>query len=73
MTAWTWALKPVRRLDSLSRKRTISRSSRISGGAIHASARRPRRNKSARSRASRSSFHPAMSPVVAVRVGEVDE
>ena len=51
-----WALRPVRRLDNFIRKRTISRSSRVSGGAIHASARRPRRNRSARSRASRSSF-----------------
>ena len=41
---------------SLLRYLVISRSSRISGGAIHASASRPIRSRSARSRASSSSF-----------------
>jgi hypothetical protein len=75
--AWTWALRPVRTWESLIRKRIISRSSRVLGGAIQASARRPRRKRSARSRASRSSFFTRrwpqpMAPVVAVRIGQMD-
>ena len=41
---------------SLARCRTSSRSSRVAGGAIHASGSRPIRSRSARSAASRSSF-----------------
>ena len=49
-------LQLVRMCTSLQRYLVISRSSRISGGAIHASASRPIRSRSARSRASSSSF-----------------
>ena len=55
-TPWTWSLQLVRICTSLQRYLVISLSSRISGGAIHASASRPIRSRSARSRASSSSF-----------------
>ena len=55
-TAWIWALQLLRIPTSLARCRTSSRSSRVAGGAIHASGSRPIRSRSARSRASRSSF-----------------
>ena len=55
--AWgTWAFNPERSATSLAGQRTSSRSSRTSGGAIHASGRRFMRNRSARSEASRASF-----------------
>ena len=55
-TAWTSALQCERSPTSFARCRTSSRSSRVTGGAIHASGSRPIRNRSARSAASRSSF-----------------
>ena len=55
-TPWTWSLQLVRSCTSLPRYLVISRSSRISAGAIHASGSRPIRSRSARSRASSSSF-----------------
>jgi hypothetical protein len=59
-TAWTSALQSAlqcaRNATSLARCRTTSRNSRTAGGAIHASANLPIRNRSARSAASRSSF-----------------
>ena len=55
-TACTLAFNPERNATSLARCRTNSRSSRVAGGAIHASGRRPIRSRSARSAASRSSF-----------------
>ena len=47
---------PERSATSLARCRTSSRSSRVAGGAIHASGSRPIRSRSARSAASRTSF-----------------
>src|SRR6478735_8430735 len=55
-TAWIWALQLLRIPTSLARCRTSSRSSRVAGGAIHASGNLPIRSRSARSRASLSSF-----------------
>src|SRR4051812_38114101 len=55
-TAWTPALQWLRRATNLARWRTSSRSSRVAGGAIHASGKRPIRSRSARSAASRRSF-----------------
>src|SRR5450631_4065936 len=52
-TAWISALQCDRNPTSLARCRTNSRSSLVAGGAIHASGRRPIRNKSAKSEASR--------------------
>ncbi len=48
-TPWTWSLQLVRMCTSLQRYRVISRSSRISGGAIHAFASPPIRSRSASS------------------------
>ena len=55
-TPWTWSLQLARIRTSLHLYLVISRSSRISGGAIHASGSRPIRSRSARSEASLSSF-----------------
>ena len=55
-TAWIWQRRPERSPTSLARCRTQPRSSRVAGGAIHASGSRPIRSRSARSAASRSSF-----------------
>src|ERR1019366_8935066 len=55
-TAYTWSLQLVRRETSLALSLTSPRSSLTFGGAIHASARRPSRKRSARSSASRVSF-----------------
>ena len=55
-TAWISALQCERSPTSLARCRTSSRSSRVAGGAIHASGSRPIRSRSARSVASRTSF-----------------
>jgi len=55
-TAWIWQRRPERSATSLARCRTQPRSSRVAGGAIHASGSLPIRSKSARSAASRSSF-----------------
>ena len=52
-TAWTWALHWDRIATSFALCRTSSRSSLVSGGAIHACGRRPLRSKSARAEASR--------------------
>ena len=54
--AWTWHFRFDRSPTSFARCRTQPRSSRVAGGAIHASGSRPIRSRSARSAASRSSF-----------------
>ena len=55
-TAWTWHFRFERSPTSFARCRTQPRSSRVAGGAIHASGNLPIRSRSARSEASRSSF-----------------
>ena len=55
-TACTSALQCDRSPTSFARCRTNSRSSRVAGGAIHASGSRPSRNRSARSAVSRKSL-----------------
>ena len=55
-TACTWHFRLERSPTSLARCRTQPRSSRVAGGAIHASGSRPIRSRSARSAASRWSF-----------------
>jgi hypothetical protein len=72
ITAWACAFSPVRSWDSLARNRTISRSSRTSGGAIHASANRAQAQQISQiPGVTLVVLHPPRVSVVALRVGQM--